>query len=422
MDLRVMIRKKFFFLSLLLLNLSCSEPPETKIELGARHEPIPGNGLFFYTGNSFTGYIEQTRKRLIASREDLIDKKNADNLQWIEGNLPFLLTPSSFCKKQPSGKYKKAIVLTHGLTDSPYFMRHIGYFFQKQCFVVLAILLPGHGSRPGDLASVSWREWEKAEQFGIEQAYKFANTVYLGGFSTGAELALNAGAGRDDLGGIFLFSPAIKISGMAFIADFHKLLANVSRRLAWLSIGKDDSPYKYQSLHLNGVSQTRKLINHTRKKLANQGLNIPVFMATSWEDETVDTEAAIETFYTFSNPIKKLLLFSQRRIREKMVQETQLRPGEHQEILSLSHLGIVMPPDDPIYGINGSYKECEYYLNDPNAYKICKLGFAPFLGEQTATNVKKGVVQRIMYNPWWKLTLEEMKKILDEIDTQKPAD
>jgi esterase/lipase len=40
-------------------------------------------------------------------------------------------------------------------------MRHLADFFRQNGFRVMAVLLPGHGTQPGDLLDVTWQEWAR---------------------------------------------------------------------------------------------------------------------------------------------------------------------------------------------------------------------------------------------------------------------
>ena len=58
--------------------------------------------------------------------------------------------------------------MVHGLTDAPYAVRDLAQFFQQQGFYVLAMQLPGHGTRPGDLLDIRWQDWLRAHQQQLE--------------------------------------------------------------------------------------------------------------------------------------------------------------------------------------------------------------------------------------------------------------
>ena len=48
----------------------------------------------------------------------------------------------------PPGKPRGAVVLLHGLTDSPYSVRHLALNYQQHGFVAVVPRLPGHGTAP----------------------------------------------------------------------------------------------------------------------------------------------------------------------------------------------------------------------------------------------------------------------------------
>src|ERR1041385_4116649 len=70
-----------------------------------------------------------------------------------EGNLPFLLTHGR--------RTARAILLVHGLTDSPYYVRALADVFYAAGYNVAAVLLPGHGTKPEDLLSVRLAQWRR---------------------------------------------------------------------------------------------------------------------------------------------------------------------------------------------------------------------------------------------------------------------
>jgi hypothetical protein len=61
---------------------------------------------------------------------------------------------------------KGGILLIHGLTDSPYSMKHLAQIFYKKGFYVLALRMPGHGTAPSSLADVAWKDWHAAAKIG----------------------------------------------------------------------------------------------------------------------------------------------------------------------------------------------------------------------------------------------------------------
>ncbi len=82
-----------------------------------------------------------------------------------------------------------AVLLFHGLSDSPYSMRAIAEVFRDQGFYVLALRLPGHGTVPSGLLHVRWQDWYAAVELAARYAAQRAGpdrSFYAGGYSTGA--------------------------------------------------------------------------------------------------------------------------------------------------------------------------------------------------------------------------------------------
>ena len=55
---------------------------------------------------------------------------------------------------EPDGKPVGAVVLLHGLTDSPYSLRHIAKLYRDHGYVAIGLRLPGHGTVPAGLTDV----------------------------------------------------------------------------------------------------------------------------------------------------------------------------------------------------------------------------------------------------------------------------
>src|SRR5690606_3929406 len=60
---------------------------------------------------------------------------------------------------QPAAAPVGAVVLLHGLTDSPYSLRHVAQRYRDHGFVAVAIRLPGHGTVPSGLTEIEWEQW-----------------------------------------------------------------------------------------------------------------------------------------------------------------------------------------------------------------------------------------------------------------------
>ena len=101
-----------------------------------------------YIQPSFAEYQEITEKWLNANRSFV----TTDYDREIAMNMPFELSPSH--------SSDKAILLVHGLGDSPYSFSDIGISLRDRGFHVQSLLLPGHGSKPDDLKQANYDDWQ----------------------------------------------------------------------------------------------------------------------------------------------------------------------------------------------------------------------------------------------------------------------
>ena len=390
----------------------------SKDEISAERYRSSGlNGAFKLKGKSISEYLKFTREMVAKARVDLVD---TDRERVIDGNAPFDLTPSKTCPAGKSKPFRRGILLTHGLTDSPYFMRSLGRFFQDNCFRVLAVLLPGHGTRPGDLLEVKWQEWLEAERFGIDALAQEADQIYLLGFSTGGTLSLYQSLEDQRIRGLFFFSPAIKVSTLAIMANWHEAYDWLAPKSLWLDIMPDEDPFKYESFPANAADQIHLLTTQLRAKMKKK-IMIPTFVAVSEDDATVETPATLDFFKLAIHPLSTLVLYSTRKDAsvpevspDKVVVVDSAVPQHH--IISSAHTALVVPSEDPHYGVRGDYANClHYYPKQEQKYRLCKDKKESSLGEITEANLKRGVVQRLMYNPHFdslKLTLRQFVESL----------
>ena len=114
------------------------------------------------------------------------------------------------------GPTAKAIVLIHGLTDSPYFMTAIGdYFFRNLGYNVYLPLLQCHGLKePKGMEGVTLDEWKANVNFAVDIAASKAHQVSIGGLSTGGALSFYTAVKNPKINGtLYLFSAALDLAG-----------------------------------------------------------------------------------------------------------------------------------------------------------------------------------------------------------------
>jgi alpha-beta hydrolase superfamily lysophospholipase len=215
---------------------------------------------------------------------------------------------------EPDGKPLGAVVLLHGLTDSPYSLRHIARRYRELGFVAVAIRLPAHGTVPAALAEVEWEDWLEATRIAVREARRRAGPdtpLHLVGFSNGGALAMKYALDAvgdptlDRPARLVLISPMIGITAFARFAGVFGWPAVLPAfaKAAWLGIVPEFNPFKYNSFPINGARQSSLLTRALQKRL-NQYARAgrldalpPVLTFQSVVDFTVSTRAIITSLY-----------------------------------------------------------------------------------------------------------------------------
>jgi esterase/lipase len=385
--------------------------------LEARHQPSGLNSQFNGDQLSFEDYVARNREMLGRAHA------GADDLQRkVDGNAPFELKPPPGFQAGQQKPYRRGVLLTHGLTGSPYSMRHLAAFFQQNSFRVMVVLLPGHGTQPGDLLDVTWQEWAKTVAYGTYKLAEEVDEVYLAGYSIGGALSVYQSLRDSRVRGLFLFSPALRITPKAAWANLHKLYSWLIPSAKWVGIKPDQDIYKYESLPNNGVAQTYALTQALNIQLQLHGLDIPVFTVASVDDMTVDTSVILKFMERALHPSSKLVLyitdpekFPPGILEGKLELVNSAVPA--QKILSSAHTAIVVPPEDTHYGAAGEYSNCvHYYPDDMEKYAACiKNPEQDLQGEITEKNLAAGILRRLMYNPNFAALKDSMQRFIDHL-------
>lgn len=387
--------------------------------LDLRHRPSGLNSSFCHDQLSFADYVSACQDML---RQVHSGKAPEDLARAVMGNSPFELKPEEAFQAGKIKAYRRGILLVHGLTDSPYFMRPLAEFFCKQGFRVMSVLLPGHGTQPGDLLDIHWQEWARAVSYGAERLAEEADEIYLGGYSAGATLALRHSRLDERIRGVFLFSPALKVTWRAALANLHRLYSWLKPSAQWVHILPDADLYKYESFPNNAAYQMHALIADLRATMQGRGLNIPVFAAASADDATVDTSATVEFMARAHHPCSKLVYYTTNTTQplsaiaaERVEQVNSAVP--EQNIVSFSHLSILLPPEDPHYGRSGEYANClHYYPHDMEKFALCQSSSSSVLQGEVMQNCEhSGVLRRLTYNPHFRLLEASMQKFIGNL-------
>jgi alpha-beta hydrolase superfamily lysophospholipase len=215
---------------------------------------------------------------------------------------------------EPDGPPAGAVVLLHGLTDSPYSLRHIARRYRDSGFVAIAIRLPGHGTVPAALTDAEWEDWDAATRLAVREARRrigSSKPLHIVGFSNGGALAMkyaidaleDARLAQPDK--LILISPMIGITSFARFAGLAALpaLLPAFAKAAWLGILPEFNPFKYNSFPVNGARQSHRLTVALQDRIARASREgrmahlPPILTFQSVVDFTVSTPAVISGLY-----------------------------------------------------------------------------------------------------------------------------
>jgi alpha-beta hydrolase superfamily lysophospholipase len=227
-----------------------------------------------------------------------------------------------------------AVLLLHGLTDSPYSLHALAEHFAAQGLHVVALRLPGHGTAPAGLLTFEVEDMQAAVQLAMRDLRaRLGATVpiYMIGYSNGAALAVDYALGALEGGdapppaGLVIISPAIAISPFAVVGRVQTGLSKVPGfgRAAWQVIEAEVDPFKYASFSLHAAGETFQLtrsLSRRIRRLAEHGpieKFPPVLAFLSTVDSTVRASAVVDVLFAHLSPGgHELVLFDVNRLAD----------------------------------------------------------------------------------------------------------
>ena len=294
-----------------------------------------------YQQDSFDAYVNDTQNWLLNNRVFMTEDKQLE----IQLN-----SPTEYKPTEPNGK---AVLLVHGLGDSPYSFNDIATHLAEQGYLVRTVLLPGHGSRVGDLMQPSLEDWQGVVAHHTKLLEQEYGSVWLGGYSTGANLVTSQAMHDPKVSGLLLFSPAFQPSSSAV-----QYAGLASYFVTWADQDPEDNVLRYNSLPMNGASVYYETSEVVREDLQDKHFDKPVFIMMSEGDSVIDTNYVQQAFTeSMPNPSNVLIWQGETTLNDPRTVQYSMKLPE-QRISNGSHMGLLFSPNNPYYGINGSEKIC----------------------------------------------------------------
>ena len=161
----------------------------------------------------------------------------------------------------PAEAPSAGVLLLHGMSDSPYSLRHLGQRLNAAGAWVVGLRIPGHGTAPSGLVEVTWQDMAAAVRLAMRHLADRTGQRprFIAGYSNGAALAVHyalATLGDDTLPKVdrlVLISPAIGVTSVAAFAVWQARLGHLLGldKIASNAILPEYDPYKYGSFAVN---------------------------------------------------------------------------------------------------------------------------------------------------------------------------
>jgi carboxylesterase len=200
-------------------------------------------------------------------------------------------------------------LLIHGFTGAPPEMRLLGEHLKRRGFTVSAPLLPGHGTIVDDMNSTRWTDWTGHVERAYTDLRRHCASVFVGGLSMGALLALHLAVRHPDMPGVAALSPAV------LVADRSIYLTPILKYFVSKRPGRPDSDltdpeaefrlWSYDETPVAAAHELLKLMIRVRRELPQ--VTCPLLVAHSTRDARIRRDSALVTYNRSGSRDKRLL-------------------------------------------------------------------------------------------------------------------
>jgi len=307
--------------------------------------------------HEFSGYAKAVRSEVTQARVPFVEENASDEIQFAS---PVEYQPVAECEST-----RGIAILVHGLSDSAFSMRDLAREVSKGCYIARTALLPGHGTKPGDLLSTRLTDWVDTVQFLITQANQEHEHVVAVGFSLGALLVMaEALEPASPIDAIVTVSPAFYLT----TSPWAEMAAWLHPMKTWLDKEKPDDTYRYEAIPTIAVAQTVRAKSRLHQMVSrSQGVSIPWLAVQSDDDLVIETSKNETLFleHALNEASRLLTYYGESAYKEIILSEADdsrlIRLATHSEdhqVSGLTHVAIHQSPENHHYGVNGDYRNC----------------------------------------------------------------
>ena len=222
-------------------------------------------------------------------------------------------------------KCKRAVLLFHGMTGSPFEMKKIGRAFYNAGFDTYCYCLPGHGTSPISIKEVKWEDWyNDSEKHYLELREKYEE-VFLGGLCMGAVLALCISMEHPEVKGILGLSTTLYLDGWTIPWYNFMMPVALHTILRYYYSFPEREPYglknevlrkkiaalqKKNTVALDNypmscIYELLKMSRHARRNMSK--VHTPVLLIHSTQDDLTSSKSADFVYRHISSEIKEYI-------------------------------------------------------------------------------------------------------------------
>ena len=346
---------------------------------------------------SFSDYATAVQREVLRSRVPFVVDNAASEAM--------LASPAEYPTAAHCDTTHGIALLVHGRSDTAISMRGLALSMSEHCYIARTVLLPGHGTRPGDLLSIRLADWTDTVQYLLAQAAREHDHVVAIGFSLGAVLLLTEAIQPDSpIDAVVTISPAFHLTTSPW-ADLTRWLHPVRR---WLDKEKPDDTYRYEAIPTIAVAQTIQAKNRVHRALKRErSVELPWLMVQSENDLVIRTEKNRQLFANYaSHRASQSITFY------GLSEEAEISAPEQaafvklagfnraDRVSGLTHVAIHQSPANHHYGRAGDYRNCG--TGGPRtrpAVHLCEQAERPWLGPWNEDAPDEGAYGMSTYNP-----------------------
>ena len=222
-------------------------------------------------------------------------------------------------------KCKRAVLLFHGMTGSPYEMKKMGKALFDADFDVFCYCLPGHGTSPINIKTVRWQDWYDDSVLHYKELTQKYDEVYLGGLCLGAVLAIAIAQEYQNVRGIVSLSTTLFLDGWTIPWYNFFMPIGVHTILRYYYSFPEREPYglKNETLRrkiaalqkrntealdnypMSCIYELLKFSKQTQKNIAK--VTAPILLMHAKEDDLTSTKSAEFVYRNISSKTKNYI-------------------------------------------------------------------------------------------------------------------